>query len=677
MQRWGQYLAEVPQTLLHLIASHQRVSMPRQCSPDERLARLRAAMCRAAAAREAFFGLHADERALVQALLAAPPGAARARMITDMGAIRPLAALRADRTPQSLAERLLLMGWLLPRPASLHHPATYLLAPELRDWLPRPLALPTMVPPSAACDLPLALRAATAIMLAAARAPLPLRRDGRPTAVALRRLRPLLAPATADEADAVICWLVPLLADLDLLVPHGSAAVSGRAVRRFLAQSHPARLDALRTAWVGATWPDAWLRPLRVCMRGMTWPAFRRRLLAWAAALPSDQLVAVATSYESLCRTLGPLADSYTHRLRPAGRSPWQPRRAAAVWQAAVAGPLVWLGTLAHADDATGARCIQQWRAVDIPADVANPWRYGDPGTLYVPHTADDADLLDLQPFAFPIAANGKTTTYRLSRASVAAGSRGRSASHLHGLLERRAGPIPDDWADLLTLTDGLHMRSRTVLLGDHPEVIAALARQPGVRRQIESRVAPGVALVRPGREAALGRALERAGVAVERCGSVGGVGGVGGVEPDSPTPPQPDSPTPPQPDTSTAPPLHVRAALDLIRRAILRRRALHLHYQPADGPASDRWVQPLELERHGEDWLLHAYCMQRQAERCFRVDRIVHVEMGTPPAHPDGERPAADSAPHRPPPAPRTGFFAAPPAPPPDSPLVRVWLEE
>ena len=503
MQRWGQYLAEVPQTLLRLIASHQRVSMPRQCSPELRLNRLRHAICRSVAAREAFFGLHAEERAVVQALLAAPPGAARAHIITDLGAIRPLAALRGDRTPQSLAERLVLMGWLLPRPAAgPNHPATYLLAPELREWLPRPLAL-----------------LATALILAAARAPLPLRHDGRPTAVTLRRLRPLLAPATSDEADALGTWLLPLLADLDLLAAHGSAAAPGRAAARFLAQSHADRQEALRAAWVRSPRPEAWLCQMHVCTRGITWPALRRRLLAWAAALPTDQVVEVTTSYESLCRTLGPLADSYTHRLRPAGRSPWQPRRAAAVWQMAVAGPLAWLGALRHVTIADSRYPIADSQAsaahVNIvathypiaespPDNTAHPWRYGDPGTLYVPHAAGDVDLLDLQPFAFPIAADTDTTTYRLSRASVAAGSRSHSSSLVRGLLERRAGPVPEGWADLLTPTDGLYLRQRSVLLSESPELMANLARQPAIRRQIEAVIAPGVALVRPDGAAAL-----------------------------------------------------------------------------------------------------------------------------------------------------------------------------
>ncbi|MBX0331504.1 WYL domain-containing protein, partial [Oscillochloris sp. ZM17-4] len=125
-----------------------------------------------------------------------------------------------------------------------------------------------------------------------------------------------------------------------------------------------------------------------------------------------------------------------------------------------------------------------------------------------------------------------------------------------------------------------------------------------------------------------------------------------------------------------TAQPGDDRAALELIRQAIPRRRALHLHYQPDDGPASVRWVQPLALERHGGRWLLHAYCMERQAERCFRVDRIRQISSAglRPPTPHDRRQPAR--APRRPPPAPRTGFFAPPPTPPPGSPLVRVWLE-
>ncbi|MEI6779122.1 MAG: hypothetical protein WCK70_19650, partial [Chloroflexales bacterium] len=87
-----------------------------------------------------------------------------------------------------------------------------------------------------------------------------------------------------------------------------------------------------------------------------------------------------------------------------------------------------------------------------------------------------------------------------------------------------------------------------------------------------------------------------------------------------------------------------------------------------------------------------------RHDERCFRVDRIILLE---PQGAGGGKQEAGSRRQEaggqegrgrgaggrrqeaggrrtgtRPPPAPRTGFFAGPPTPPPGSPLVRVWLE-
>jgi predicted DNA-binding transcriptional regulator YafY len=76
---------------------------------------------------------------------------------------------------------------------------------------------------------------------------------------------------------------------------------------------------------------------------------------------------------------------------------------------------------------------------------------------------------------------------------------------------------------------------------------------------------------------------------------------------------------------------------------------------------------------------------MLRQAARTFRVDRIGRLApLGRRPRHgdPEGRRarpaaPAARAQPRAHRPAPRTGFFPAPPDPPPGSPQVRIWLEE
>ena len=102
------------------------------------------------------------------------------------------------------------------------------------------------------------------------------------------------------------------------------------------------------------------------------------------------------------------------------------------------------------------------------------------------------------------------------------------------------------------------------------------------------------------------------------------------------------------------------------------------------------RVVRPLRLENHGELWYLHAYCTHSRAERLFRLDRVSELVLldararAGPPLKPGPRRASRGSAaPHsrervgakRA--VPREGFFPAPPSPPSNSPLVRVWLVE
>jgi hypothetical protein len=49
-----------------------------------------------------------------------------------MQRVGPWSQIADDRTPQRLSERLVLLGWLLPRPPTPRHPTCFLLAPELR-----------------------------------------------------------------------------------------------------------------------------------------------------------------------------------------------------------------------------------------------------------------------------------------------------------------------------------------------------------------------------------------------------------------------------------------------------------------------------------------------------------------------------------------------------------------
>ncbi len=539
MHSWAAFLAQTPPTLQRLIASSQRISLPRRCTPAERLARLRAAICRAAAVRSVYFLLMPDEQHAVQILRAIPRGLNVADLTARFGPIRPLSALRVDRTPRSISERLLLLGWLLPRPATRKHPIRYLLPPELRAWLPVPLipmqnaectmhhaahGPPLSLPTTVNADPPLALRAATALLVSAATTPLPLHQDGRPTAAALRTLTPRLAPLPPDEAAALYTWLLPLLGDMGLLAPHGAAAVAAPAARRFLAAPPAERLQRLTDAWQGAPRPDRWLIALRVNLRGLDWPAMRRRLCAWAAVAPSDSAIVPADAYDRLAAALGPLADAMTHGLAfPRRRLPWAHRNAAQVWAAACAGPLHWLGKLSYRclDDGPCDRLRAGRTTDDVRSVVRRRWSVvpaeapsgAAHGLIHVPPHTGAADLLTLAPFAAAVRSDATGDTYTLTRASVArAVGRGSDAARLRAVLISRCGTIPADFEAVLTPNGGLRMTAQTVLLSDQPADLDAALRRRSVRRAVSDQLAPGVALVAPGGEAALARALARDG---------------------------------------------------------------------------------------------------------------------------------------------------------------------
>ena len=78
-------------------------------------------------------------------------------------------------------------------------------------------------------------------------------------------------------------------------------------------------------------------------------------------------------------------------------------------------------------------------------------------------------------------------------------------------------------------------------------------------------------------------------------------------------------------PDAGIAP--EVREALNTLRRAVLDRRKLRLHYVDEAGQASARVVRPLGCFFWGAVWTLAAWCELRQDFRSFRLDRLRAVE--------------------------------------------------
>ena len=78
---------------------------------------------------------------------------------------------------------------------------------------------------------------------------------------------------------------------------------------------------------------------------------------------------------------------------------------------------------------------------------------------------------------------------------------------------------------------------------------------------------------------------------------------------------------------------------LDLLRRAVEERREVDLEYFAASrGETSRRTVLPLGLHHHRGIWYLAAFCTQREANRVFRLSRILDAKITDRIFDPPGE---------------------------------------
>lgn len=720
MNHWAHMLADLPALGQRTLARAQRISLPRRCDAATRLARLRLSLCHAATVRAVYALLPAEAQAALQDLRARRGGIRPAGLAARYGAVRSWPQLAADMAPRSVAERLLLLGWLLPRPATPRHPAHYLVPPEVRRWLPHPLDPPAAPagPPddTGAAAHPPALRAAATLLLACAAHPAALTRAGRLTRTALRTLLPRLAPIPPAEAAALLAWLLPLLAAHDLISRHAGQATTTIAGQRFLAYPPAQQRALLQAAWVAAPAPDAWLLRMRVDRRGIDWPLLRRRLIAWGAALPADlHAAAPFERYARMARSLGPLADAQTHGFRLVDRVPWRACRAAAIFDAALHGPLAWLGLVgaavpAAATDPAAApaapasqsrpslapgqpyRMRNAIRAAGrparrpvaarwagpavLPAIPALPgppaaqirWRYAEPGVVLVPHAAPQDAALHLARLAAWDAADAEGTRYRITPATLArAHAAGLGAAPAWELLEQQAGPPPDAWRAGLEILPALQICHGAVLIADAPGVLAQLRRARSVRRHMQV-LAPGLALVRPAHSAPLRRALARQGIAwvgeAPQLPAPAAADGSPGeraamlvactyyqrhAPPGAPLLPHAQlsarlraglspqlcaavdaaladlRPPPPLAAATEAGAVPLDQKVRRLRTALARQDAVTLIYDTGgQGAARTRTVRPLALEQRADHWYLRAYCTARQAERTFRVDRIV-----------------------------------------------------
>ncbi|WP_232282632.1 WYL domain-containing protein [Roseiflexus sp. RS-1] len=484
-------------------------------------------------------------------------------------------------------------------------------------------------------------------------------------------LQPLLPDAPAPELARLFHFLLPLLEARGLVQRHGGQCAPALGAAAFLAAPLDDQRARLVEAWLHCAAPDAWLRRLRVASAGLDEPALRRRLVQWAQALPPDRLLAPEATYDALAATFGPLADAHTHGFRVVRRPPWRRRSEARVWQAALRGPLAWLGVVAwHA-----GRVVRPttWALAD------GAWRYGAPGEVTAPFGALDAAALTLAQGGRWVRGDAGGLTVQVAGASGVQGDRVRR------LLARRAGEAPDGWwgtraadAPALRLAEG------ALLLADAPGDLERALRGRSVRRYAQ-RLAAGVALVRAEHVAAVTRALARQGIAVDRLPG-GGALAAGGTLPAAPLAPgecaallaacayarryAPEGLPLVIPATLEArlwqgvtPPLRAAveaalasieapeaagsggtgsdaaplctdpdAVLRTVRRALTQQRLVTLAYETGgEGRITRRTVRPLGLERRGERWLLHAYCLQRRAERTFRLDRVRGCALAPP----------------------------------------------
>jgi hypothetical protein len=581
--------------------------------------------------------------------------------------------------------------------------------------------------------LPPALRATHTLLLAAAEAPLRLRDNGLLTSPTLRRLLPRLAPlATAEAAD--LCQFVSrLVQQLGLLHAHQGWGQATPALASWLNRPSADQLAALTQAWIGLPTLEPSLARQHPPRRGIDLPVLRRRLLAWAAALPGATPAAAAAQYESLAAAFGPLADASTHGFRPVDRAPWQPKRAAAIWAAAVHGPLAWLGVLHDGEGVGGVGGVEGGLApvAGRPSPVSHSslvtrhsslqsWHYGAPGQLTIPHVAVGGAVVALLPFVAGQVADRYGTTYTFTAASLArAASHGHHPSQLQALLDTHAGPAPVGWWHGLPAPTGTVQLETVVLLRtDQPALLRRLRARRSISRYLQAQLAPGLALVVPEAVPALQRACQQQGLVCTHTEAAppptppAAAAAVGRPRPASPpafspaecatlllacararqhataadaplptdaleqrlwaalpaalhastqaaldeaglpstaparaqpwTPPPvaipgppagvppPPAPVPPPAARVDSPvPLPVAALRARLQRMIRENRAITMRYRDAAGRVTTRSVRPLALEPQGDSWQLRAYCLTRQAERNFRLDRILAVQAG------------------------------------------------
>ncbi|MBF6330355.1 helix-turn-helix transcriptional regulator [Nocardia transvalensis] len=70
-------------------------------------------------------------------------------------------------------------------------------------------------------------------------------------------------------------------------------------------------------------------------------------------------------------------------------------------------------------------------------------------------------------------------------------------------------------------------------------------------------------------------------------------------------------------------------ACSGVVHEAVVERRVIRMSYADRFGAVTDRCVEPMALMWGAEGWYLVGWCRLREDARVFRLDRIVHAELG------------------------------------------------
>ena len=680
MNIWRSWLLEAPPTLLRAIARARRISVPRGCTHEQLARRISDAVRPIAVIRSTFHALPCDTQQLAQHLATLHRGLRAAGETERWGGIRPMSALLHQPVPQSPLEALVLHGWLVLRPPQPRHPPRWVMPPEVRRLIPQSLSWPDAGEVAAVAE-PFALRAVLALALEASRAPLTLRPTGRMDAPALRRLRAVLDGVPEDTWGAFWQWLLPLCLGLGIVVRQGDALTAGGALPRWWRSSSAERWQVLMTAWLNHAAADSRLLPHMLNDDGVIWGAVRRRLVSWAMALPAARWVDAGTTSQRLHEVFGPLADAHTHAGRVVKRLPWRTARAAAVWRAALDGPLGWLGIVVQREgmvarvaqvdpgDATSI-AVTHGRA----ASAAAGWRFTERAHLHIPYALVDAEAAALAVAGSAIALDDDGLAITAPGARAIADGVATHRALVQRLTVHLPGPWPSAWrawrdAHLLRVT----AEPALVLTCDQPEAFSRLMRLRAWRRVVRRRLLPGIAIADHGQVSALRRTAQRHGVeltgvvepAPRRDAAAALTGedltilltvcraalAAGAI--DEATIPaaaiarvmarlEAAGAQAPPPTAGTAADDGrvleftttgdhgdgVALVLALVRRAQRQRAALCIRYRAAGGALTLRTVAPLAIEQHGSERLLRAYCLHARDERSFRLDRIAGAQL-------------------------------------------------